>query len=194
MPMTFLGPYTRSLITAAIIVAMLVFTLSSGNENVHGGLSGFFEWMETTWFGVAGKTWGAVFATVQAVHLVSLAVLGGSVIVSDGRVLGLLLNDVSPRTVIDRTHKTFTWSLIIIVVTGVFMACGVATKVYYLPVFWYKMLGLVAGTLFHFFIRKPLLQHEFSEINPWVLKITAIASLLVWFLVAATGRWIGFSG
>jgi len=26
------------------------------------------------------------------------------------------------------------------------------------------------------------------------LKMTAIASILVWFLVAATGRWIGFSG
>ena len=74
------------------------------------------------------------------------------------------------------------------------MACGVALKIYYLPVFWYKMLALGAGVLFHFLVRRPLLQHDLERINPVVLKMTAISSILVWFLVAATGRWIGFSG
>lgn len=74
------------------------------------------------------------------------------------------------------------------------MACGVAMKIYYLPVYWYKMLALVAGMLFHFYVRKPLLNHDIDELNPVVVKMVAIASILVWFLVAATGRWIGFSG
>ena len=74
------------------------------------------------------------------------------------------------------------------------MACGVALKVYYLPVFWYKMLALGTGILFHFYIRKPLFRFDLQQINPIVVKMTAIASILVWFMVAATGRWIGFSG
>ena len=74
------------------------------------------------------------------------------------------------------------------------MACGVATKIYYLPVYWYKMLALGAGMLFHFYIRKPLLGHDLSQLNPVVTRLVAIASILVWFMVAATGRWIGFSG
>jgi len=31
-------------------------------------------------------------------------------------------------------------------------------------------------------------------LNPVVVKMVAVASMLVWFMVAATGRWIGFSG
>ena len=74
------------------------------------------------------------------------------------------------------------------------MACGVALKIYYLPVFWYKMLALAAGMLFHFCVRKPLLKFDLEQINPMIVKMTALSSILVWFMVAATGRWIGFSG
>ena len=30
-------------------------------------------------------------------------------------------------------------------------------------------------------------------VSPLVVKLTAVASIMVWFTVAATGRWIGFS-
>ena len=80
------------------------------------------------------------------------------------------------------------------ILTGVFMACGVALKVYYLNVFWYKMLALVTGVFFVFFIRRPLLRGDVENMNPLLLRLVGIASLMIWFSVAATGRWIGFSG
>jgi hypothetical protein len=55
------------------------------------------------------------------------------------------------------------------------------------------MYALIAGVLFVFAVKRPLLKGDHSQINPWVLRIVAIASILVWFTVAATGRWIGFS-
>lgn len=194
MPISFFSAYSRTIAaTAAILLALWVFYggLSSA---VYPGLLSFFEWMETTWFGVIGKTWGAAFAFVEAIHLLGLAVLGGCVIASDGRVLGLVLTDVPARTVIDRTHRVFGWALVVLLVTGVFMACGVATKIYYLQVYWFKMLALGSGMLFHYFVRKPLLQHDLEELNPVIARMTAVSSILVWFMVAATGRWIGFSG
>ena len=120
--------------------------------------------------------------------------LGGAVLAAEGRILGLLLTDVSAQIVIERCHVLLVWALVLLISTGVFMACGVALKVYYLPVFWYKMLALGTGILFHFYIRKPLFRFDLQQINPIVVKMTAIASILVWFMVAATGRWIGFSG
>ena len=188
-----LGPYTRTILTGVIIWITIVFcfTLMS---NAYVGIFPFFEWMETTWFGVIGKTWGAAFAFVQTIHLLSLALLGGAVLAAEGRILGLLLTDVSAQIVIERCHVLLVWALVLLISTGVFMACGVALKVYYLPVFWYKMLALGTGILFHFFIRKPLFRFDLQQINPIVVKMTAIASILVWFMVAATGRWIGFSG
>ena len=188
-----LGSYTRTILTGVIIWITIVFcfTLMS---NAYVGIFPFFEWMETTWFGVIGKTWGAAFAFVQTIHLLSLALLGGAVLAAEGRILGLLLTDVSAQIVIERCHVLLVWALVLLISTGVFMACGVALKVYYLPVFWYKMLALGTGILFHFYIRKPLFRFDLQQINPIVVKMTAIASILVWFMVAATGRWIGFSG
>ena len=188
-----LGPYTRTILTGVIIWITVVFcfTLMS---NAYVGIFPFFEWMETTWFGIIGKTWGAAFAFVQTIHLLSLALLGGAVLAAEGRILGLLLTDVSAQIVIERCHVLLVWALVLLISTGVFMACGVALKVYYLPVFWYKMLALGTGILFHFYIRKPLFRFDLQQINPIVVKMTAIASILVWFMVAATGRWIGFSG
>ena len=194
MPISFLGPYTRTILALAVVLSLLAFSFSYARVNVWIELQPLFEWMETTWFGVIGKTWGAAFAVVEAVHLLALALLGGSVIVGDGRLLGLLLTDVPARTINDRSHRVFVVALIILLITGIFMACGVAMKVYYLATFWYKMLGLGFGMLFAFFIRKPLLEKDLDEINPWVLKMVAISSLMVWFSVAALGRWIGFSG
>ncbi len=194
MPTSFFSAYSRSLSAAAVILLAIYVFYGGLTAAVYPGLLGLFEWMETTPFGYIGKTWGAAFAFVEAIHLLGLAVLGGCVIASDGRLLGLVLTDVDATTVFDRTNTVFFWALITLLVTGVFMACGVATKIYYLPVYWFKMLALVAGMLFHYKIRNPLLKHNLDELNPVVIRLVAIASILVWFMVAATGRWIGFSG
>ena len=189
-----LPSYARSVAVIATIGLCLGFVLSNARLDTYSALLPLFEWMETTSFGVIGKTWGAVFATVEAVHLLAMAVLGGSVLVSDGRLLCLIFTDVPQRQVQDACHRLFVWSLLLSIITGVFMACGVAIKVYYLNVFWYKMLALTVGVVFVFFVRRPLLRHDIENLNPWVLRMVAVASLMIWFSVAATGRWIGFSG
>ena len=186
--------YPRTLIVVTTLIVMVLLTFGGATDTVYPALLGVFEWLETTWFGVIGKTWGAAFAFVEAVHLLGLALLGGCVVASDGRLLGLVLTDVPVQTVVERTHRVFVYALSICLATGIFMACGVATKIYYLPVYWFKMLALSAGMLFHFQIRRPLLSHDIQALNPVVVKMVGIASILVWFMVAATGRWIGFSG
>ena len=66
-------------------------------------------------------------------------------------------------------------------------------KIYEKDAFWIKMLALLAGTCFTLYIKQPLLSRPRNEINPLTIKMIAIASLLVWTTVAATGRWIGFT-
>lgn len=189
-----LGPYTRTIISSTLVAGMLIFVVSGAAATLWGGLLPFFEWMETTWFGRIGKTWGAAFAVVEAFHLLAMALLGGAVILTDLRLLGLLMTEVPARTIIDRSMKVFNLGLGIVLFTGVFMACGVATKIYYLPVYWYKMLALATGILFVYFIKQPLLRHDLDRLDPWTVRAVALASTMIWFTVAATGRWIGFSG
>ncbi len=154
----------------------------------------FFEWMEASLLGTVGKTYGGVYAIAQSLHLMSLVVLGGAVIVTALRLMNILLKDVPSEIVVCEAHRWFKLALISVIITGVFMAAAVALRLYYNQFFWVKMLSLFAGILFVFLIQRPLLNSApHSEISPVAVKLVAIASLVLWFTVAATGRWIGFS-
>ena len=154
----------------------------------------FFEWAETSFLGYIGKTYGGVYATFgQSIHLMSLAVLGGSVLVTDLRLLGVIMKDVPSEVVADQAHKWFRIALAFILATGIFMAAAVGQRKYYNDFFWAKMSALLVGIIFVFAIKRPLLKGNHADIQPWLLKLVAVASILVWFSVAATGRWIGFS-
>jgi hypothetical protein len=155
----------------------------------------FFEWAETSYLGYIGKTYGGVYATFgQSIHLMALALLGGSVLIADLRLLNIILRDVPSEVVTDQAHKWFRVALVVIVSSGTFMAAAVAQRMYYNDFFWAKMSALLVGIIFVFAVKRPLLKGKHNEINPTVIKLVAVASILVWFSVAATGRWIGFSG
>ena len=193
MSTSIMASYKRTLLTNLVVLLLLIFSFSSLRLSIYESLLPFFEWLDTSPLGYPGKTWGALFAFVEAIHLLGMAVLGGTIIVGDGRIMGWIFTDFSLREILDKTHKVFVRALITIIATGLFMACAVSQKLYYMPVFWYKMLALLLGALFVFFVRRPLLKHDLDQINPAVLKLMAISSAMIWFTVAATGRWIGFS-
>jgi len=153
----------------------------------------FFEWLETSPLGQLAKSYGGVYATAQSIHLVSLALLGGTVIVTDLRLLNVMLRDVPSEVVVEAAHKWFKVGLTVIMISGVFMVAGVAQKAYFNAFYWAKMLALAVGIVFVFAIKRPLLRQAHQQINPLTLKLVALASLTVWFTVAACGRWIGFS-
>lgn len=149
--------------------------------------------METSLLGQIGKSYGGVYAIGQSLHLISLAMLGGTVLVTDLRLLNIILREVPSEIVADNAHRWFKWALMLSVATGIFMASAVAIRMYHNPFFWAKMSSLFVGIAFVFAIKRPLLRARHSDINPIVLKTVATASLMLWFTVAATGRWIGFS-
>ncbi len=190
-----LSQYTRTITLAAILLVIVLLEILDLRAAIYPDLLPFFVWArESSWLGLIGTTYGSIYATVEAVHLLSMAVIGGTVLATDLRLLGVVFRDVPSETLTRGTHKCFRTALIVAVATGIFCAAGVGDKVYYMEVFWIKMLVLVAGSLFVFLIKQPLLNSvPHDEINPWTIRLLALSSLLIWFTVAATGRWIGFS-
>ena len=185
-------PYARTLTLVAMIAVMLVVAFTGARLAVWESLLPLFEWLQTTWPGRAGRTWGGLFALVQAGHLLGLALLGGAVLLGDGQLLGLWFRDESG--IQRQAHRLFLLALIMMVTTGGFMACAVAGKLYYLEVYWYKMLSFGFGLVFALGVRWPFVRAELHLARPGVARLLAVASLMIWFTVAATGRWIGFSG
>ncbi len=156
-------------------------------------LLSFFIWLEESPVGVFVKNRGATFATIEAVHLMALTMLGGSVLAADLRLLNVVMRDVPSNVVTDNAHKWFKVALTVLLITGFFMLAGVATKCYHNFFYWVKMIALAIGIVFVFAIRRPLLKRDHSQIHPMTLKLMALASMSVWFIVAASARWIGFS-
>lgn len=152
-----------------------------------------FEWLESSALGVFMKDLPATFAVVEAVHLMALAVLGGAVLASDLRLLNVVMRDTPSSVVTDSAHVWFKRALVVMLVTGFMMLAGVATKCYHNPFYWTKMIALAIGVVFVFAIRQPLLKQDHAQLRPVTLKMLALASLSLWLIVAASGRWIGFS-
>lgn len=153
----------------------------------------FFEWLESSLLGQMSKAYGGVYAMFQSIHLFSMALLGGCVLVTDLRLLGVILTDVPSKVISDNAHRWFKVAVITIILSGIFMMAGVAIKLHGNAAYWAKMIALATGIVFVFLVKRPLLSREHDQINPWILKSVAASSILVWFTVAATGRWIGFS-
>lgn len=156
-------------------------------------LLALFTWLEESAIGQFVKDRGATFATIEAVHLIALALLGGAVLVADLRLLNVVMRDIPSKTVTDNAQRWFNVALAVLLITGFFMLAGVAAKCYHNFFYWVKMIALAVGILFVFGVRRPLLNRDHSEVQPLTLKMMALASISVWTLVAASGRWIGFS-
>ena len=76
-----------------------------------------FEWLDTSILADISKAYGGVFAVVQMVHLVSLALLGGAVLITDLRLLGLVLRDVPSEVVASNMDRWFTLALIVMAIS-----------------------------------------------------------------------------
>ena len=154
-------------------------------------LFNFFDQLEQSFIGEAIRNSIWMFPVIEAFHLIGLAILGGSILVGDLRLLGLLLSTKPINYVISQTTLILKLGLIILVSTGIPLFLSEAIKCYYSRAFWIKMSALLIGLLFLFFIRNPM---GLSAIDGNTkLKIVGFISISIWAIVAGSGRWIGFS-
>ena len=154
-------------------------------------LFNFFDQLEQSFIGevIRNSIW--MFPVIEAFHLIGLAILGGSILVGDLRLLGLLLSTKPINYVIGQTTLILKLGLIILVSTGIPLFLSEAIKCYYSRAFWIKMSALLIGLVFLFFIRNPM---GLSAVEGNTkLKLIGFTSISIWAIVAGSGRWIGFS-
>ena len=183
----------RTLVVISLALLLLLCTGTQLGDLALSYLWHVINWLHDSWAGMAGRQWGWLFALVQAGHLLGLAMLGGAVILGDGRLLNLWFTDYPNIEIQKQAHRLFLWALALMAATGLFMACAVAIKLYYLEVFWAKMMTLLFGVIFALMVKWPFIKQGLTETHPRLTRALAVASLMLWFTVAATGRWIGFS-
>lgn len=150
-----------------------------------------YDRLEQTWVGNAIRESLWLFPGVEAIHLLGLAVLGGSVLVADLRLIGLGLRHLPAAQVVAGARPWFLGSLALMVATGVPLFLSEAVKCCFNHSFEVKMVALALGVAFTLLVRDRVARHQAPA---WAVKATGLVSLALWVTVAAAGRWIGFSG
>lgn len=152
-----------------------------------------FESIESSGIGRAVRESVWAFAVIESMHLLSLVMLGGSVLLVDMRMLNLGLRGRSVSELARDTRIFANTGLVVLIISGYALFASEAVKCYYSYPFWVKMGALALAILFTYTVHNRVAFAETRETGGGKAAI-AIISMLLWFVVAAAGRWIGFSG
>src|SRR5688500_15147253 len=96
----------------------------------------FFEWCENTGLGQFVRQSQWMFPVIEAVHLVALAMLGGTIFIVDLRLLGAGVRNHRVAALARDIRPWLVGGLSAMVVTGLLLFFSEAVKCYYNTSFW----------------------------------------------------------
>ena len=153
----------------------------------------FLTWLQSSRLAVAvSEEW---FPFVESLHVISMAIVAGTIFIVDTRLIGLTSTHLPFSYVSDRL-LSWTWAAFACsVVTGSLMFMGNATGYYSNTPFRVKMLLLVLAGVNMLFFQKVTFRRvgEWDHIRPPIAaRVAGVVSLGLWCGVIGFGRWIGF--
>jgi len=154
-------------------------------------LLGLFEWCNNTSVAVAIRDSAWLFPAVEAVHLLALSVLGGTILVVDFRLCGLGLRRQTTAEIARDLRPWMLGSLGVMLVSGALLFSSEALKCYGNGAFWMKMISLFLAILFTFTVRRQATRPG-AQPSPTWSRLVGIISLTLWLGVGVGGRGIGF--
>ncbi len=160
-------------------------------------LSNFAQWLQGTGIGEWMRTSVKAMPTVEAFHVMAVAVVFGSILIVDLRLLALR-DTQRPYTKVSAEMLHWTWgAFVVALITGMMMFAANAVTYINNTEFWLKMLALLGAGLnmafFQFVTIKSVGQWDQAPQPPTAARAAGALSILFWTGVIFFGRWIGFT-
>jgi hypothetical protein len=138
-----------------------------------------------------------LFLAVQALHLVAMALVFGTIVVVDLRLLGMA-STTRPFDRVAADIMKWTWAAFALsAVTGALMFITNATVYVHNPYFRVKVVLLVMAGLnvvvFQLTAWRSVERWSSARVAPGLARAAALVSLVVWLAVIVAGRMIGFT-
>lgn len=159
-------------------------------------LDSFITWLYATPLSTLIRDVSWVIPAVQSIHIVAIAVVVGSAMITDLRLAGILATDEAPAAVVRRYTPWMWGALLVLLLTGMVMSIGEPDRVLVNSLFWFKMGAVVTVSVLTWFLHRPFL-------NPappaWLVRLNSFTkpaawfSLLLWVGVIICGRWIAYA-
>ncbi len=149
-------------------------------------LEPLFVWLGQTPPGVFLAKSTAAFAATETLHLISLAVLAGTVLVVDLASLRVIFRQTSPAEVARGLNPVLVTALSAIAASGVLLVAAGPLKYYTNAIFPLKLATLFLAVVVQVGVYRALAREKLG-----LAKGLAAASLALWFSVIILGRWLG---
>lgn len=130
------------------------------------------------------------YPTILSLHMVALAFFGGMVLMTNMRLLGVSMGEVSVSDMIDQLRVPKRIGFTLAAVCGILLLCCKAEEYYY-NVFFRTKLVLFALLAVHALIFRSRVYNNASP-RPGEAKAAAWFSLALWIAIACAGRGIGY--
>jgi len=157
----------------------------------------FAAWLSTTFPSVfiqEHNSWA--IPTIQSIHIVGIAIVMGSVLMIDLRILGWAGMDQTLRQTASRFGPWLTGSLWLLLATGILMVIGEPVRELVTFSFWLKMALVASGTavavIFQAALRRHEQQWEGTLVHRPSIKGLAILTFLIWACIIVLGRLIAY--
>jgi hypothetical protein len=155
--------------------------------------------LEASGLGRAMREWLWLYPSVEIVHITGIALLFGSIVVLDLRLLGLSRN-IPVQSLARHVLPWTAASFLLIVPSGLMMFTAHASDFISSPVFVVKMCLIMAAglnaALFHAIVFPSVGVWDAEEMRklppPPSARFSAAASLLIWISVIACGRLLAY--
>lgn len=135
-----------------------------------------------------------VVPTSQSLHILAIAALVASVLMTDLRLAGVLATDV-PRSRIAKHYLPWFWSAFAVLIgTGFVQVLAEPTRELNNSLFWIKMVMIVFAVMATLILRYPAAKSggEDSQRSSIIVKLLAIVTILLWVGIIIAGRWIAY--
>jgi hypothetical protein len=160
-------------------------------------LNSFAQWAHGTSLAEWMRSSLLAMPIVEAAHVLAVAMVFGSILVVDLRLLGYP-NSQRPFTRVSDEMLWITWlGFALAVVTGAMMFAPNAPTYVINSAFQFKMLSLLAAginmAVFQWITARGVARWDSGAATPPAAKLAGALSILIWVTVILLARWIGFT-
>jgi hypothetical protein len=155
-------------------------------------MHGLSDWIYGTMLSSAIRDNYWVIPVVQSIHILAIAVVIGSALITEMRIAGIVAPDESLSVVAQRYLPWMWRALAVLLATGLVMLIGEPDRVLSNVPFWIKMALVLTAVLASLGLRRPLLR-PMTESDAAPAKALAWILLALWVVVIFCGRWIAYS-
>jgi hypothetical protein len=131
-----------------------------------------------------------VTAAFNLVHLLSMVVFFGAILMVDLRLLGRGLTQQPLAQVARSAQPWLIGGLTGLILTGIPAVLVSALTQYDNSLFWFKMYVLAGGLVFAFTVRRMITRADEARVSRFWAGAVGLASIALWATVAATARMI----